>query len=58
MVRCHVIRQGRKPTGVAYEDFDVAIDNKLADRDVVERRIGNIRARTFESDPTDDAIAE
>ena len=57
-VLCLGIRQGGKPTGEAYEDFDVAIDNKLADREVIERRIGNVRARTFESNPTDDAIAE
>src|SRR5580704_17513928 len=57
-VLCLDIRQGRKPTGVAYEDFYVAIDNKLTHRDVVERSIGNVRARTFESNPTADAIAE
>jgi hypothetical protein len=43
---------------VAYENFDIAIDNKLADREVVERGVGNIRARTFEGDSTNDAIAE
>src|ERR1700722_17184837 len=57
-VLCLGIRQSRKPAGEAYEDFDVTIDNKLTDREVVERRVGNVRARTFESNPTDDAIAE
>src|SRR5262249_48506294 len=53
-----ILCQDGKAAGHAPEDCDVAIENKLADRDVVERRIGNLRARTFESDPTDGAIAE
>jgi hypothetical protein len=57
-VRSTDTRQRGKSAGLADKNLHVAIENELADRDVVERRIGNIRARTFEHDPADGAIAK
>src|SRR5262245_43797514 len=37
-----ILCQDGKAAGHAPEDCDIAIENKLADRDVVERRIGNL----------------
>jgi hypothetical protein len=54
-VRSLNIRQDGKPAGHAPEDGDVAIEDKLADCEVVERRIGNVGARTFENDPAERA---
>src|SRR5262249_37814743 len=51
-------RKAGKPTGHAHEDFDVAIENKLSDRDVVKRRVGNLRTRTFKNDPANGVATE
>src|SRR5262245_34926596 len=37
-----ILCQDGMAAGHPPEDCDIAIDNKLADRDVVERRIGNV----------------